>query len=447
MFKYQDKLILVITIILTILGLFTLVSTSIDLDGNIDWSGIVMKQVVFISLGFLLYFAVSRANVTYLRHIQVIGVIYIVTLILLVLTLLFAPSINNAQRWIVIGGSQFQPSEIGKITVILVTLGVLSLRDRYNEFLLAFVSFVLVLPIVILVYLQPHGSMALIMLILWFVTAFTYMSEQLRNGLLLAVVGFLVGGGLLFAWDLRVIGLLLIGIGSISGIYGLYSKESWRKLFLVALVVGFVGAAIVAAGWDSFYRSLPLHQKNRIEVFLNPDEAEKDIAFNVDQSKVAIGSGQIFGKGFGFGTQTRLNFLPEHQTDFIFATYSEQFGWIGAMFVLVMYFVLIGKIFWHSVNDRTMNDEWDASTTLLAALGFKIMIEVFINIGSNTGAIPATGIPLPLMSAGGTITLMTFVTLGLVQSIIAYSAMHPKEVNFIDNDDHTEGYLYGKRKI
>ncbi|WKZ31002.1 MAG: rod shape-determining protein RodA [Candidatus Dojkabacteria bacterium] len=439
MFKYQDKLILVITTILTVLGLFTLVSTSIDFDGNIDWTGIVMKQAVFVALGVLLYIAVARIDITYLWHIQVIAVIYLVTLSLLIATLAFAPAINNAKRWILIGGTQFQPSEIAKVTVILVTIGVISLRDKYNEVLLAVISLILVLPLVVLIYLQPHGSMALILLILWFITAFTFMSNQLRNGLLVGIVVSLLLGGVLFAWDREITALLLVGVGTVAGIYGIYSKESWRKMFLVALLIGFVGAAVVAAGWDSFYEALPEHQKDRIEVFQNPEEADEDKSFNVRQSKVAIGSGQLFGKGFGFGTQTRLKFLPEHQTDFIFATFSEQFGWIGSMIVLGLYFTLIARIFWHAVNDRNSTDGWDASAVLLAALGFKIMIEVFINIGSNTGVIPATGIPLPLMSAGGTVTLMTFVTLGLVQSVISYSAKHPKEVDFIDHDDHSGG--------
>jgi rod shape determining protein RodA len=171
------------------------------------------------------------------------------------------------------------------------------------------------------------------------------------------------------------------------------------------------------------------YQKDRIEVFLNPTGDTQDLGFNVNQARIAIGSGQIFGKGFGNGTQSKRSFLPEHQTDFIFASFAEEFGLVGTLFILTMYGVVITKGLMASVSN--VHNPFFAM--LLIGITMKILLEVFINIGTNTGAIPATGIPLPLISAGGSITVMTLFSLGVIQSIINNSQNHRNKANIIDN--------------
>lgn len=191
-----------------------------------------------------------------------------------------------------------------------------------------------------------------------------------------------------------------------------FGREKFRKAFTIALAAGVLGGGVFMFALDKIPQFS--HQKERINAFFNPEETSGDEGFNVDQAKVAIGSGQFLGKGFGNGTQSRLNYLPEHQTDFIFAAYAEEFGLLGSMVLLFLYGFLIFKFFYQASN---FPDAFGGA--IIAIFGFKILIEVFINIGTNTGIIPATGIPLPLFSAGGSVTLATFLILGLIQSIIS----------------------------
>jgi rod shape determining protein RodA len=122
----------------------------------------------------------------------------------------------------------------------------------------------------------------------------------------------------------------------------------------------------------------------------------------------------LFGKGFGNGTQSKRNFLPEHQTDFIFASFAEEFGLVGSLFLMTLYGYLVVKCF--TIGMNTSDNQFLSLLTL--GVGVKLLLEVFINIGTNIGTIPATGIPLPLMSAGGSITIMTFVAMGLVREAL-----------------------------
>jgi len=170
------------------------------------------------------------------------------------------------------------------------------------------------------------------------------------------------------------------------------------------------------------------YQRKRIEAFLNPTQSTQDIGFNVNQARIAIGSGQIFGKGFGNGTQSKRDFLPEHQTDFIFASFAEEFGLVGSLFLLALYGIIIIRILIITISS---GDTF--SSMILVGIAMKILFEVFINIGTNLGVIPATGIPLPLMSAGGTITIMTLLCLGIVQSIINRKDTYKSTNDIIDN--------------
>ena len=206
-------------------------------------------------------------------------------------------------------------------------------------------------------------------------------------------------------------GWYLLGIaGIVITIFILYSKTNWKSLALVALCIGFLLGLFLNVSWESLLHD---YQKDRIVAYFNPSETAENESFNVNQSKIAIGSGQLLGKGFGNGTQSKRNFLPEHQTDFIFASFAEEFGLLGGVFVLGLYGFLILYCFFLAIN--TMENT--LYSLLCLGVGIKILLEVFINLGTNMGTIPATGIPLPLMSAGGTITMMTFACLGLVQNV------------------------------
>jgi len=217
-----------------------------------------------------------------------------------------------------------------------------------------------------------------------------------------------MAGGFLLASSTGNLLWLLLGLLSVFVvIFILYSKTNWKILSIIFLVIGVVLGLFLYKYQGTLLKD---YQSNRIEAFLDQNDKSN---FNVNQSKIAIGSGQIFGKGFGNGTQSKRNFLPEHQTDFIFASFAEEFGLVGCILVLGLYGFLILHCFMTAIN--TIHKPM--VSLIAVGIGIKILLELFINLGTDTGTIPATGIPLPLMSAGGTITIMTLLCLGIIQNI------------------------------
>ena len=424
--KRFDLLILIPTILISVIGIITLLSTTIGSDGTFQDLSIVNKQIIYLIIGFILFFFVSRIDISITRYWQVALSIYVITVLLLVAVLIFGPEINNVRRWLVIGGVQIQPSEIAKITVILTTASVLSYKDKYNEWLLFGVSFLLALPLVILIYVEPGGSMSLLTLVIWFLVAFTGLSNQLRNTIALIIMTLITGTFLLISVTGSWLFALLLIPTAIISILSYYYRDSWRMFIIVSVIIGIIVGSFSTLVYGGIFQD---YQKDRIEAFINPTENSEDIGFNVNQARIAIGSGQIFGKGFGNGTQSKRDFLPEHQTDFIFASYAEEFGLVGSLFLLVLYSIIIVKGLIASVDN--VNNSFFAM--ILIGIIMKLLLEIFINIGTNTGTIPATGIPLPLVSAGGTITVMTLFSLGIIQSIMNRAKKSTNSNNIIDN--------------
>lgn len=397
-------------LILSTIGILTLLSTTILPKGGFGNLEIVYKQILFVIIGFVLFFLVSRADLSYVKHWQSILIIYLPTLILLIVTLLFAPTINFVRRWLVIGGIQIQPSEIAKLVVIIYTAVLMSKKESFNEWLLFGLSFLLTLPFAILIYLEPDASMSFLILLIWFFVAFMGLTNPLRNTAVLLVLSLVLGGFLLGTITGNLVWYLLIIPGVILTIFIFYSRNSWSKAVVISLIVGLFLGLLSSTIWQ---RLLQDYQKDRIVAFLNPSETESDIGFNVNQARIAIGSGQLLGKGFGNGTQSKRDFLPEHQTDFIFASFAEEFGLVGSLFLIGLYGYLILLCFLIAMD----TSKQQFFSLLVLGIGIKLLFEVFINLGTNTGVIPATGIPLPLMSAGGSITIMTLLSFGLVQNV------------------------------
>lgn len=422
---FVDWKIFIPSFLISVIGILTLTSTELSATGEILDADIIIKQIIFVAVGIIIYLLLSKLDLTYLKHWQVILVIYILTIALLIATLIWGPVINNVKRWIIIGGVQIQPAEIAKATVILTTALIFSMKDKYNEWLLFLISFLFVIPIFILIYLQPSGSMSILVVLIWFVVAFTGLGNQLRNFLLLLIIGLISSGIFLYTITSSPLWFLLSGAGLFISILCFYARESWKIFVVFAVVLGSLLGIGLDYAWDNILHD---YQKERVEAFIYPEETQEDIGFNVAQSRIAIGSGQIWGKGFGNGTQSKRNFLPEHQTDFIFASFAEEFGLVGSVILLGIYGFLIVVIF--LVSMKYFDNIFFSMLTV--GVGFKILLELFINIGTNTGTIPATGIPLPLMSAGGSITVMTFVCLGLIQAVKNSSRESITSASFID---------------
>lgn len=396
-------------ILIIALGITTLYSTVVGEQQAFSGGGVVNKQLIFVLLGLIIYFTVSYIDYRFAGHPQIAIPLYSLVTILLVLVLIIGVEINFSKRWIVIGNFQFQVSELAKISVIIMTAWLFSLRNKYNVWILGLISGALTLIISLLVFLEPDASTSMMIMMTWAIMAITILPQQLRNLLFLLIslasavlINTLLAGSLIAS---IITGLLIV----VMLILGLIFVKKLKFILLAALVVGGLFGVGVKFAWTNVFKE---YQRQRIECFWEPEIETQGACFQVQQAKVAIGSGKIFGKGFGHGTQSKLKFLPEHQTDFIFAAFAEEFGLIGSLFLIGLYSFLIFRILSnaHSVKDIF-------GFMLIVGIGVKILLEVLINIGMNLGAIPATGIPLPLMSAGGSIFLMTMLGLGLVQSV------------------------------
>lgn len=421
MLKNHDWVLFVIIIILTITGLFSLFTTGILPDGQITFSDTLGKQIIFSIIGILFYFIISSTDYQYLKHYQITIILTILIIIILIITKLWGPVINYSQRWIIIAGIQIQPSEIAKLVVIINTLSIMMSNINKNEWIRLIITAVPALIITLLVYIQPSGSVAAIILFLWGISILFTFNDRKRLMLLMLIflISILIPS---LVKKFFLLSIILIIFLIFINIFLFYKNDILKRVYIIVSIVGLLfGLVISNLGGELIFE----HQINRIEAYLNVDLNDRNLRFNVNQSIIAIGNGQIFGKGLGAGTQSRLNFLPEHQTDFIFASFSEQFGLFGSLIVVTLYALLVYKII--SISTKIKEN---FSSIFILILGIKILVEIFINIGTNTGLIPATGIPLPLMSAGGTITIMTFIILGIIQSVQRINA----ELYIFDND-------------
>ena len=175
-------------IILSLLSLFNILSLGIQSDGSLDITDLFLKQLVFILIGWGVYIFFSKSNYILLKYPQSNIIIYTITILLLLATIFWGPIINNTQRWLILGEFQFQPSELAKLAMILFTGSLFSMRKKFNEFFLLFLSFLILLPILGIIYIQPHGSMSLIILAIWALLVFSIMKNQLRNSIFLLIL-------------------------------------------------------------------------------------------------------------------------------------------------------------------------------------------------------------------------------------------------------------------
>ena len=281
-------------------------------------------------------------------------------LILLISVLILSPEVRGAHRWFIIGDFYLQPSEFIKpLLIISLASFFAKIQTKINFFRFYILSFALLAVPVFLIFLEPDLGTAAILSAVWLFMLF--LSPIKLKSLILFLLPF----------------LLLIPIS---------------------------------------YFFLADYQKARIVSFLNPTADPLGHGYNVIQSQIAIGSGQITGRGWGRGTQSHLRFLPEQHTDFIFATFAEEQGLIG----IIILFVLFGILIWRGIKTAYKNSSLLGS---LLAIGVTclIFIQTVVNIGMNLGVLPVTGVSLPLLSYGGSGLVSTLISLGLLASISRHS--------------------------
>ncbi len=318
------------------------------------------KQVLWVLISFGVFFIFSFIDFRFLKRTNVLMFLFIFTSVLLLSLFVLGEATHGSQSWLRFGGLSFQPADLMKLVLVLILAKYFSrrhveIRNIKHIFISGFYAFI---PFV-LVLLQPDFGSAMIIFFIW------------------------------------------LGMVLVSGI----SKMHLLAVFLAA-------AVIFTSLW--FFAFAP-YQRARIANFINPLADIHGSGYNAFQSTIAVGSGQILGKGLGFGTQSRLQFLPEPQTDFIFAAYAEEWGFVGSVLILLLFSLIIWRILYFA-SLGAYNFE------MLFGMGMAIflMSHILINIGMNLGLLPVTGIPLPFMSYGGSHLLVEFAGLGILMSMQKY---------------------------
>ncbi len=353
-FKMDTPLFLLI-MALSSFGLVVLYSAS---AGSIST---LYKQIFHFALAISAMLVIAQIPPYMLRRFSPFLMLF--GIFLLTLVLFFGASSGGAQRWLDLGFIRFQPSEIMKVVVPIAIASILSERTLPPKPMPIFLSIISIAVIVLLIARQP----------------------DLGTSLLIGASGIYV---LFF-----------------SGIRVQILANNW-------LNIGLISSLIVGSGYIAWNYLLIAYQKKRILTLIDPSSDPLGSGYHILQSKIAIGSGGIFGKGFEQGSQSQLNFLPEHATDFIFAVVAEELGFIGVLFLFVLYGLIIYRAFVISFQS-----EDNFSKLLGASLTLTFFTYIFVNIGMVTGLLPVVGVPLPLVSYGGSSLITLMASFGIIMSI------------------------------
>tara|TARA_B100001109_G_scaffold133094_1_gene108266 strand:- start:395 stop:1483 length:1089 start_codon:yes stop_codon:yes gene_type:complete len=354
---YFDPYLFFSILLLSILGLFFLFSAS-----NSDLS-LVLKQMVYVFVGFIIMILVSQPDPDIFRRTS--GLLLIFALTLLVITYLFGPEINGAQRWFRLGSFSFQSSELLKLAVPIFLANFLFDKKLPIQRKEIIISLAIIFCCFFIVFSQP----------------------DLGTALIIACSGLFV-------------------------------------LFLSGLSWSFMGGSFVLLIISSpFIWNILLQpfQRQRIATFFNPDSDPFGASWNIIQSKIAIGSGGLLGKGFGEGSQTQLNFLPETETDFIFSVIGEEFGFLGVLLLISIYLFILLRCFYLALSAR---DRF--CRLVIGGLSLTFAANLIINLCMVVGLLPVVGMPLPFISKGGSSLISLFFAFGIIVSMGTHKKFLPQ---------------------
>jgi rod shape determining protein RodA len=334
--------------------------TQADVRGNESY--FVVRQAIFVALGTCGLAVAAAVDPALVRRYKT--VIYAGTTGVMLLVILAAGVTRGSRRWIDVGFFQFQPSEFGKLFFVLALAGFLADRGRrIGEGRTIATAVGLALVPTALVFIQPD-----------FGTALVY-------GAALAAVLFVAG-------------------------------TRWLHLGLLALVAALGATALLWLLPAVGVEVLKPYQAARLTAFANPDADPSNTTYNLDQSKVAVGAGGVWGRGVDGSTQTNLDYLPEHATDFAFASLAEQRGFVGAVGLLALYLLIL----WRGLRIVTIARD-SFSAMVAGGIVFALLFQIFVNVGMTMGIAPITGIPLPFVSVGGSSMIANLLAMGVLQAI------------------------------
>jgi rod shape determining protein RodA len=374
-----------------------------ELDPGVS-KGVFYRQVFWLAIGFCALVAASRFPLRYLDNISM--PLFLLSVLLLALILLVGPRIGGARRWLVLGPINIQPSELAKVTFILVTASFLGRSVEEGRGVAAALGSFLIMAVpMVLVLREPDLGTSLVFVAVWVGMVFWFGS----------------------------VGLMLLGAGSavLSAVIMFYAesfaKEAWlRGGYIVALVavLYFVRLSIISKvvllavnvgfgiGIPFFWEKLQGYQQERIMTFFDPSRDEFGSGYQAIQSKVAIGSGGLFGTSYLQGTQKGLAFLPERHTDFIFSVVGEELGFVGALVLLGLFLTIIMR----GIDIGGAARRPFGSFVAIGVVSY-FVFHVVVNVAITTGLLPVTGLPLPLLSYGGSNLVVSSILVGLLLNV------------------------------
>lgn len=320
-------------------------------------ASLASRQILWLGIATALYLGLSTIDMSFIRRTPVVMTLYAVSFVLLAALLLFAHPVMGARAWFSFGPISFQPADLAKLALIALLAKYLSRRHvEIGDLRHILVSGAYALTFTLLILVEPDMGNAIIFGTLW-------------------------------------LGMMLV-----SGI----SKKHLA-------ILGLIGLVIASTLW---FEGLKPYQRERIMSFINPAGDIHGAGYNAYQAKIAVGSGELLGKGIGYGTQSKLRFLPEYQTDFIFAAFAEEWGFVGVVLLLALYALLCARL---AQIAREAATNFDAFFTLGVLILFAAHVAIHTSI--SLGLLPVTGTTIPFMSSGGSHLVLEFAALGIVTSL------------------------------
>lgn len=392
--KFDFKIFIPVSI-LVLIGLAAIYSSTLNNPAAVNN---FQKQLFASIVAYIVFFLTYAIPTNTIKFISIPG--YILSIIFLLTVLVIGRKISGAKSWIVFGSFGFQPSEFAKIATILLLANFLT---RANNNIDSFKDILIALAIgfipVGLILLEPDMG-----------TSFIFISSLLI---------------ILFWKGISLLGLFVAlspGLVAVSSLFGLVPFVVSLLIVLVALFFfkkdlffsGSIFAINLAAGFftDNLYNALSPHQQARIKSFIDPMSDPLGTGYNSIQAMVAVGSGGLFGKGFLQGNQTQLQYIPEQWTDFIYCAIGEEFGFIGSMFVLLLFLILFLRL----LNIASTTKDEFFSLVVIGVLSV-YLTHFLINVGMVIGILPIIGVPLPFVSYGGSSMVTNMFMLGIVMNI------------------------------
>lgn len=391
-----DWIVISIVLLLIFIGIIAIQSATLE-NSTLSIQKNFQKQIIWSILGFLIFFSMSFISFRWLYAISYL--ILFGGVILLISTYLPTLGSGVSRRWISLGGMTFQPSEFMKVFLIIGLARLLTDNIKYLNSARGLITpFIVTFVISIIILRQPDLGTALVFPAILFPMLYWAGIPVLTLFIIIAPLISLLSAFNLLSFVFWI-GLILVSLW--------IARKSLRFIVIMFLLNVSVGLAS-----PIMWSSLKPYQQQRILSYVDRQLDPRGSGYQVLQSKVAIGSGGLYGKGLGDGTQTQLKFLPEQHTDFIISLIGEELGFLGVSTILLLFMILILRIIHIASSQINLFESF-----ILVGTASLVIFQVFVNVGMTTGLIPVTGLPLPFISYGGSSLISIMMLMGLVQCV------------------------------